>query len=236
MKRKTHKEFVTQLNGVNPNIEVIGEYQTQREKILVKGRNCGHTWKANPYDLLKKSGCPQCRYIRNGKIARKTRSEFEKDVHKNNPNIVVIGNYSRSSDIIAVKCKTCGYEWTPVANSLVLGHGCPNCVGLRNKTADEFRKELKRVNPFVNAIEEYVNNRTKLTVQCDNCKHIWKASPKTLLRGHGCPECNKVGTSFMEQFIFYSFVHVLGEENVLNRDKEKIGKELDIYSSIIFGY
>ena len=58
--RKTHEQFVQELLLSNPSVEVIGRYITNKKKVLVRGKNCGHEWQANPTHLLNGSGCPVC--------------------------------------------------------------------------------------------------------------------------------------------------------------------------------
>lgn len=58
--RKTHEQFVQELSLSNPSVEVIGRYITNKKKVLVRGKNCGHEWQANPTHLLNGSGCPVC--------------------------------------------------------------------------------------------------------------------------------------------------------------------------------
>lgn len=55
--KKTHKEFVSEMSITNPNIEIIGTYNTARTKILARCKICGREWCINPTDLLKGVGC-----------------------------------------------------------------------------------------------------------------------------------------------------------------------------------
>ena len=59
-KRKSHEEFVNQLNIKNPNIEVLGKYVNVSTKIMVKCMLCGNEWTVTPGSLLNGTGCPQC--------------------------------------------------------------------------------------------------------------------------------------------------------------------------------
>lgn len=40
--------------------EAIGRYVTNKKKVLVRGKSCGHEWQASPTHLLNGSGCPVC--------------------------------------------------------------------------------------------------------------------------------------------------------------------------------
>ena len=44
----------------NPNVQVIGEYENCKTKILCKCRKCGFEWKATPNSLFQGHGCKMC--------------------------------------------------------------------------------------------------------------------------------------------------------------------------------
>ena len=56
--KRTHGDFVKQLLIVNPNIDVIGDYESNHRKILVKCKIDGFEWSPEPASLL--SGCGFC--------------------------------------------------------------------------------------------------------------------------------------------------------------------------------
>ena len=168
----------------------------------------------------------------------KTHDDFVKELSKINPEIEVIGQYTRAVDRIEVKCKKCGKVWYPVAYSLTSGKSCPHCSAIRGsqknngitgtKTDEQFREELRKLHPNIEPLDSYTSNKDSIRFACQRCGHEWSAKPYSLLQGHGCPRCAKSGTSFMEQLILLSFCEVIGNENVISRDKSLIGMELDI--------
>ena len=169
----------------------------------------------------------------------KTHDDFVKELSTINPEIEVIGQYTRAVDRIEVKCKKCGKVWNPVAYSLTSGKSCPHCSAIRGsqkntgitgaKTDKQFRDELRKLHPDIEPLDSYISNKDSIRFACQRCGHEWSAKPYSLLQGHGCPRCAKSGTSFMEQFILLSFQKAIGKDNVLSRDKSLIGMELDIY-------
>lgn len=168
----------------------------------------------------------------------KTHEQFVEELKNINDQIEVLGSYTKARERIRVKCQVCGKEWEPLAYSLLQGRSCSHCRAIggskshNGRTAlkmDEvFKAQLKIIDKSIVVLGDYQNTHTNITCQCNRCNHIWSAKPYSLLQGHGCPRCAKSGTSFMEQFIRLCFVHVLGEENVLSRDRKLIGMELDI--------
>ena len=168
----------------------------------------------------------------------KTHEQFVSELGEINSKIQVIGRYTRAVDRIRVRCLACGKEWEPLAYSLIEGKGCSHCSAIRGakvnrgrtaqKTTEIFIEQLREIDASISVIGNYENTHTNIACRCERCGHVWSAKPYSLLQGHGCPRCAKSGTSFMEQYIRLCFVRVLGESNVLSRDRKCIGMELDI--------
>lgn len=75
---------------------------------------------------------------------------------------------------------------------------------------------------------KYVNYTTPIPLRCNACKYEYEVKPSDVLHGGGCPNCHRACTSFPEQFIRHAFVRMLGESEVLSRDKTAAGVELDV--------
>ena len=169
----------------------------------------------------------------------RTPDQFIKEMNNINPDIQVIGAYTRAVDRIKVKCRCCGHIWEPKAYSLLSGKGCPFCSAKRGainnhgktglKTTQQFIQNLKEVDDSIQVIGEYINGHSNIKLQCQRCGHVWEAKPYSVLQGHGCPRCAKSGTSFMEQFILLSFKEKLENLEIISRDRKTIKMEIDIY-------
>ena len=59
-KKKTNDEFISQLNNINPNINILGNYIGAKEKIKCSCLICGTEWFGTPTNLLRGHGCPEC--------------------------------------------------------------------------------------------------------------------------------------------------------------------------------
>ena len=57
---KTHKEYVMEIDIINPDIEVIGEYVNAHTPILHRCKIDNCEWMALPANIVKGSGCPEC--------------------------------------------------------------------------------------------------------------------------------------------------------------------------------
>lgn len=60
MRRKTTSEFIADLSIINPNIEVLGQYEGSYAPLRCRCIKCNHVWLAVPHNILTKSGCPNC--------------------------------------------------------------------------------------------------------------------------------------------------------------------------------
>lgn len=84
---KTHEQFMQEFNELkadNPHlkhIEIIGEYKGEKVKIKAKCHYCNTEWDAVPRNLLKGSGCYNCR----GRFVSKYRKENNIWGGENNP-------------------------------------------------------------------------------------------------------------------------------------------------------
>lgn len=56
------EEFKHKLYKINPNIELLEEYQGNGIPIGCKCKLCENAWKSRPNDLLRRKGCPECNH------------------------------------------------------------------------------------------------------------------------------------------------------------------------------
>lgn len=182
----TYTEYISEVVKINPNIEVLGEYINSITPILHKCKIDLYEWMAIPNNILRGSGCPKCA----GNIKR-TCNGYIKEVAVKNPNIEVVGMYIDARVPITHRCKIDGYLWEASPYSILGGCGCPKCGGTLIKTTENYCEELKKINPDVEVIEEYINARTPILHKCkiDGCE--WKISPSNALQGKGCPACRE---------------------------------------------
>lgn len=236
--KKTTEQFIKELNSVYDTITVVGEYEGSKTKIAVCCDVCGLCWESTPYMLLNGAGCPACYKVKRKSYRRYTPESYKNSVYQRLPNIELLSDFTKSTERVEVKCKVCGYKWSPKAYTLLQDRGCAICGrknGILNnhgktglKTTKKFISELNNVDNSIEVIGEYINNHTDVECKCKRCDHTWRAKPYSLLQGRGCPRCSRSGTSFMEQLILLSFRKLLGDKEVISRDKSLIGMELDI--------
>ena len=221
-RKKTHEEFIKEMNEINPNIEILGEYITSKTPIECRCKIDGYEWTPRPNDLLNSGGCPKC-----SRKASKTTKEFIQEMNEINPSIEIIGEYINVKTKIKCKCKIDGHEWSATPNHLLQGSSCPKCSGKMKLTHEEFMEKFYNQNPNAHNIEilgEYVNNKTKIKCKCKIDGHEWSATPNDLLNGSGCLKCSGKMQKTHEEFI--------KEMNEINPNIEILGEYVNSSTNI----
>ena len=57
---KTHDDFCEEVNNINSNIIIMGQYKKAKDTIKVKCLKCTGEWEPVAFSLLQGSGCPYC--------------------------------------------------------------------------------------------------------------------------------------------------------------------------------
>ena len=182
----THDELVKKIRKVNPNIEILGKIVKIADKVKARCKIDGHVWSPFVQNLLKGHGCPVCAGTK-----KVSENEFGARVADNSPNIQIIGSLTNLKSPIEVKCITCGTTWSPLAQNLYRGHGCPKCAGKQRKTTEEIKAELEVSRPDVELLGEYHNAHGKILYRFLECGHECLISTAKIKSGRGCPECAK---------------------------------------------
>lgn len=199
--KKTHSEYVADVNLVNSNIEVIDRYNGAHTKIKHRCKICGHEWYAKPSRILTGTGCPACAKLKRARSKTKTHEQFVEEVSKVNKDIEIIGKYVNCDKKIEVRCKLCDNIWFARPADILRGHGCPKCMRKAlTKTQCQYIFDLAAVNPDVIVIDKYVNSYTKIKHLCLKCGNEWYVKPHDLLVGNCCPQCTTRKKSH-EQYI-----------------------------------
>ncbi|WP_291631387.1 hypothetical protein [Clostridium sp.] len=139
----THEEFISRINIINPNIEILGTYIKNNIKIKCKCKIDGYIWYTTPSNLLREQGCPKCGIKSQVEKRTKTHEQFIQELQEINPNIEILGEYVNNHTKIKYRCKIDGNIWYAIPHSLLSGQGCPKC----NSSKGEKR------------ISEYLNNK-----------------------------------------------------------------------------
>ena len=162
-RRKTHEEFVEEMKIVNPNIKIVGKYRVAKEKVDCKCLICENEFSTRATHLLNGIGCPEC-----SKRARtRTTEQFIEEIQSVNPNLQILGEFTKADNKILTKCLVCEHEWAPKAIHLLDGHGCPICAKIsRRRTHESFIEEVNKISPDIKIKGKYITSDKKIDCEC----------------------------------------------------------------------
>lgn len=126
---------------------------------------------------------------------RKTKEQFISEMAALFSNLILIGSYTNVNTKTRFKCFIHDFEFDAYPCNIIAGHGCRKCAAERNgkarrKQHEQFVAEISAINPNIEIIGKYADNKTKILVRCKIDRHEWEADPRKLLRGVGCGVCS----------------------------------------------
>lgn len=190
---RTTEDFKKEVFDVNPNFEILSEYNGLRKKITRKCKVCGDVREVQARMLLDNRGCQACVASKRGAKKRKSPIQFSTELFEVNPNIELLSEYTTNNVRVHCRCKLDGHEWNGIPHTLLDGHGCPECYRriANRRTEDEFLKEMRERFPTIHVLSKYVRVAVKVDFACDVCGYHWTAIPDTILnnKNSGCPKC-----------------------------------------------
>jgi DNA-directed RNA polymerase subunit RPC12/RpoP len=108
---------------VGDEYSVLGNYITNKTKILMKHESCGTKFETLPTNFLSLGNrCPHCF----GNVLLTT-EQFKNSVHDLAPDYEVLGEYINSETKILMKHLTCGHEYEVRPDDFKQGRRCPHC-------------------------------------------------------------------------------------------------------------
>lgn len=194
MSKKTHEEYVAELAEKNPDIEVIGRYVNAKTNIEHHCLIHDVYWDARPDNILHGNGCSECRSNKISNFHSKSNDEYVLQLKEKNPNVIPLEGYINNKTPILHKCLIHDVEWKTTPSNALLGHGCSECrkqkiSGKKYKSHEQYVEELRFINPYIIAIEEYAGAHTPILHKCLKDGYVWSTSPHSILIGNGCPMC-----------------------------------------------
>lgn len=173
-------------------------------RATVQCKNCDKVRTVILRELAKEKVCPNCKRLQQLEEKHK---DFVAKINVINPNIEILGKYQGVGKKVDCRCKIDGYEWTPFANNLLKGHGCPKCQRIelsktQTKSHNDFVKQLKEINSNLELLGQYSGGKIHTKTMCKVCGYTWNPRPDNLLSGFGCPECARKNSFYThDQFV-----------------------------------
>lgn len=216
--KRTHEQFVKDVELKNPNVEILGAFEKVENKIQVKCKICGHIWNAKASHLLEGQGCPKCARERSRKNQAKSQQEFVEEISIKHPTIEVMGQYVNAFTPIKLRCEVCGNEWETKPTNLTRGHGCPMCAKNKSKltskrlrTHEEYVKGVQKSKPYIEVVSKYKASKGKVKCRCQKCGSVWETRADTVVV-RGCPNCDSERTTQLKK-PHKDFLHELYQSN-----------------------
>lgn len=126
VKKKSHIEFLHELDALNSEITVLGTYEGNKVKIAVKCDNCCWEWSPTGSSLLRGHGCPRFAGVR-----QKTHEEFVEDLRSKRDDVIIIIRYEKALKKATFRFLKCGHEREITLAHILSGRGCPECAHSR---------------------------------------------------------------------------------------------------------
>lgn len=188
---KSQCQYVEEVSMVNPNVEVIGTYAGAKIPIAHRCKIHDVVWDAQPTNILDRHGCKLCGVDKVSEALTRTHEQYVSELFLVNPNIIVLEKYQGNNISILHKCLIDGHEWNVTPGDALAGKGCVVCAGNIRKTTEQYKEELKKINPSIVVLDDYINAQTHIKHVCliDGC--IWSSKPNNILHGFGCPRCHE---------------------------------------------
>lgn len=192
LRRKSEEQFRKELLEKHPNLIPNDNYVNTYTKYhcICKIHNCDVYTTPEKY-LRRNQGCKLCAIERNKCATRYTHQTFLDKLSSINSNVEVLSEYTNIKGRIKAKCKICGHEWNPIAESLVakIPCGCPRCAGNAIKETSSFEGELQHTHPELKLLSPYVRSNKKVHLLCTDCNKDFWLTPNKLQQGQHCPHC-----------------------------------------------
>lgn len=182
--RKPQNVIEREVQNLNSNISLTGEYINRHTKTMFKCRICNNEWLEKPVNILNYPYCPFC----NPNYKPITdHNGFVVKVGNMNPNIEILDRYINSRTKLNIKCKKCGYIDKLRPDRLYTEYQCPSCrLKIKHKN---FVDKMSKINNNIIIVGEFKNSSTSILCRCKKDNHEWYATPSALLSGNSCPKC-----------------------------------------------
>lgn len=199
-RRLSREDFVKQLKNEHPELELIGDYNGNKNYITVRCVKHNYTFNTKPNWLHRGSGCQKCYDERRGVSLKKSNETFLselEEIYKDKNYDFSKVKYVNANTKVTIICKKHGEFHITPNHIITRGDSCPKCSreenGLKKRlTLTEFIKRAKEVHgdKYDYSKVQYTTIDTPVLIICK--KHgEFMQTPYSHLSGCGCKKCNE---------------------------------------------
>ena len=118
---------------VGDEYTVLGNYEGNNTKILMRHNTCGHEYMVTPVKFSSGNRCPKCSHG----STRKTIEDIKKEIEEVDPNYELVSEYKGRKTKVKLR-HSCGCEFeTYIWNFLKNGVRCPNCKDYSSSSSEK---------------------------------------------------------------------------------------------------
>lgn len=227
-----HDKFIKDVENIlGTDYKILNKFKSMKNEVRVK-HSCGYIYKIKAEDLIKGKTCTKCKsknsettVIKPNKKTKWTTKKYKEEILKlYQYEYTVLGEYKNQKTKIKVKHEFCGKEYDVAPLSLLKGHKCMECYGLKRKTHEEYINQVKEIHKDeYEVLDKYINSKIKIQIKHKNCDTISLINPSQLLNGKPCTHCNNSKGELKIKYL-------LSERNIEFKSEYKIK-----YSQRTFG-
>lgn len=192
-KRKTHEEFLTEVEKVtNGDYVLLTNYVNNKTKVKIKHVDCGKEWDILPGNFIRLGNrCPSCATTWQKNKVHKKHEEFVSNVFKLvGDEYKVISNYEYSKVKLTVMHTACNNKYEVSPDNFLRGRRCPYCSATHTKTQKEFEATVyDKFGDDYTVVGRYINKYTTVKIKHNYCGSEVDVFPNNFLKGLGCPRC-----------------------------------------------
>lgn len=135
-----------------------------------------------------------------------TNDEYIEKLHKINPNIHPLEEYSYAINKIWHQCDICGNKWQVCPRDTLSGRGCPVCGNkhkgqFKSLSHQDYIEKVLKIHNTVEVIDVYKGNKMPIKHKCLKCGYVWNTTPRSILQGSKCPKCSGNHSYTQEEYV-----------------------------------
>lgn len=195
-KRTTLNDFILKATKIHDGKYDYSkvEYFNNKTKVCIICPEHGEFWQTPDAHINQKQGCRLCQDELCSIRHLLSKEEFIDNANKKHNNKYDYSNikYSGIRSKMCIICPEHG-EFYQTGNNHLQGHGCPECVGLKVPTKNEFILKAKNIHgdKYDYSKVNYINNRTNICIICPTHGEFWQMPDAHINQKQGCPICKE---------------------------------------------
>lgn len=162
-----------------------------KEKVKIKCCRCNKIFEQKVERHIRGDGCDKCNHL-------KPFEQFVEEARLIHGNTYIYNKndyYNRDlfKGKVRIFCTKCNTFFIQNPRNHLIGKGCSNCSKSKHLDLEEFFNKIKNIfgNKYDYSQAVYIDSKHKIKLYCKKCDIWFEKDTHHLLRGHGCPYCEK---------------------------------------------